>query len=76
MSIDRHGLDNASSGSGTPDTGTDLGHRPDGDTEPLPASNEPKTPGIDTAESEQGAEDSSTHHAPLADGLRPTGGNS
>jgi hypothetical protein len=76
MGIDNHRPDNSNTGSGALDTDRDLGHRSDGDTDPLPASNEPKTPGVDTSLPEQGAEDSDIHHAPLDDGLRPTGGNS
>jgi hypothetical protein len=76
MGIDSHRPGNASASAGALDTDRDLGHRSDGDTDPLPASNEPKTPGVDTTLPEQGAEDSGTHHAPLDDGLRPTGGNS
>lgn len=76
MGIDSYQPNDSSMGSGTPDTDSDLGHRPDGDTDPLPASNEPMTPGVETDEPEGGDQDSSLHHAPLDDGLRPTGGNS
>jgi hypothetical protein len=74
MGINSHSSSNSSAGA--PDTDRDLGHRSDGDTDPLPASNEPKTPGVETSLPEKGAENSGTHHAPLDDGLRPTGGNS
>lgn len=76
MGTDSHQPNNSSMGQGTPNTDSDLGHRPDGDTNPLPASNEPLAPGVKADELEQGDENSSAHHAPLDDGLRPTGGNS
>jgi hypothetical protein len=76
MGIDNHQPHNVKTGSSALDTDRDLGHRSDGDTDPLPASNEPKTPGVDTTSPKQGTDDSETHHAPLDDGLRPTGGNS
>jgi hypothetical protein len=76
MGIDNHQPHNLSAGSSALDADRDLGHRADGDTDPLPASNEPKTPGADATLPEQGGEDSDTHHAQLDDGLRPTGGNS
>ena len=61
-----------------PDTDGDLAHRSDGDSDPLPNSNEPKTSGVDAAVSEpkQGTEDPATPESGLDDGLRPTGGNS
>jgi hypothetical protein len=76
MGIDNHQPHNLNAGSSALDTDRDLGHRSDGDTDPLPASNEPKTPGVDTKLPKQSTKDSEKHHAPLDDGLRPTGGNS
>jgi len=58
-----------------PDTDGDLGHQSDGDTTPLPNSNEPHTSGVDTAvsTSKPVAEDPPLEDSDLADEGRPTG---
>ena len=76
MGIDSNRPNSLNTGSSALDPDRDLAHRSDGDTDPLPASDEPKTPGVDATLPKQGDEDLDTHHARLDDGLRPTGGNS